>query len=333
MTRGRPLKDYPSLLNEWDYEVNLIDISSLRDGSNQKVGWVCSKNHLWNAVVSSRTRQGNGCPICAGRYPEIGVNDLKTTHRILAEEFHPHKNVVDISSLKALSNRKVWWLCAQGGHEFEASVAHRTKELSGCPYCSGRTAISGKNDLGTLFPNLTKEWSSRNIDSPSEYLPRSNKEVWWVCPLRGHEYMMVVDKRTDRGSGCPNCRALDQTSAPENYLCKQLKLHFKDTQQSVVLPVGWGTSKSASVDMLIPQPKSVVEYDGAYWHKERTGRDLLKTKALIREGYRVVRVREYPLTKLPTTEGLHQLRFNPNSKDYAPLAVEITNYLRGDLND
>ena len=46
------------------------------------------------------------------------------------------------------SHKKVWWKCSKG-HEWQAVVASRNRG-SGCPYCSGRKAISGINDLETL---------------------------------------------------------------------------------------------------------------------------------------------------------------------------------------
>ena len=56
------------------------------------------------------------------------------------------------------SNRKIWWRCKQG-HKWQATPCHRTKHSSGCPYCSGRYAIKGENDLETLYPDLVKEWN------------------------------------------------------------------------------------------------------------------------------------------------------------------------------
>ena len=57
-----------------------------------------------------------------------------------------------------LGNKKiVWWKC-QIGHEWQTAVSNRSKG-SGCPYCSGRYAIKGENDLETINPTLSKEWN------------------------------------------------------------------------------------------------------------------------------------------------------------------------------
>ena len=51
------------------------------------------------------------------------------------------------------SGKKVWWKCASG-HEWQSSVVNRALHNTGCPYCSGRKAIPGTNDLATLYPDI-----------------------------------------------------------------------------------------------------------------------------------------------------------------------------------
>lgn len=54
-------------------------------------------------------------------------------------------------------------------------------------------------------PRLLKEWhptKNGNI-SPSMILPRSEKNVWWVCE-KGHEWVACPSNRV-AGTGCPYC--------------------------------------------------------------------------------------------------------------------------------
>lgn len=55
------------------------------------------------------------------------------------------------------SNRKVWWRCEKG-HDYQAVAAARTMGGSGCPYCAGRKALAGFNDLATLAPEVAAQW-------------------------------------------------------------------------------------------------------------------------------------------------------------------------------
>ncbi len=101
------------------------------------------------------------------------------------------------------SNRKVWWKCAKG-HEWQAVIKSRNAGC-GCPYCSGRIAIQGENDLETTNPILAKEWNyeKNNGLTPMDVMANSNKKAWWKCD-KGHEWQAVIASR-NRGNGCPEC--------------------------------------------------------------------------------------------------------------------------------
>ena len=64
---------------------------------------------------------------------------------------------LDPKTLTLGSNKKVWWKC-QRGHEWQATVKDRNSGKS-CPYCSGRYAVKGENDLQTVNPTLANEWN------------------------------------------------------------------------------------------------------------------------------------------------------------------------------
>ncbi len=106
------------------------------------------------------------------------------------------------SAFKVNSNRKVWWICKHG-HEWQAIIESRTKG-NGCPFCNGKKAIRGVNDLSTVNPKLASEWNySKNKISPLNIRPNSNKKVWWICS-KGHEWEAVISSR-NAGSNCPYC--------------------------------------------------------------------------------------------------------------------------------
>jgi len=104
------------------------------------------------------------------------------------------------------SNKKVWWICSKG-HEWQAKVASRYGGC-GCPYCAGRYAIKGENDLSTVNPALAEEWNyAKNGGlTPMDVLPNSNKKAWWRC-RKGHEWQASIASRNN-GNGCPYCANL-----------------------------------------------------------------------------------------------------------------------------
>ena len=201
----RYVSDNAQLMAEWNWEKNAdISPSQLTIGSGQKVWWKCSKGHEWQATIGSRNR-GIGCPYCSNQNVLKGYNDLQTLNPILANEWDYDKNGEITPDMVTLgSTRKVWWKCNEG-HEWQALINNRTKGR-GCPYCSGRYAIKGYNDLQTVNPTLAKEWNyERNGDLKLEQLTaNSNKKVWWKCS-KGHEWQASVSNR-HKGRGCPICR-------------------------------------------------------------------------------------------------------------------------------
>ena len=51
------------------------------------------------------------------------------------------------------------------------------------------------------------------------------------------------------------------------------------------------------VDIIIEPMNIVIEYDGSYWHRNKQATDLEKTQLMEKEGWKVIRVREVPLTQ------------------------------------
>ena len=106
-------------------------------GSGRRVWWRCAAGHEWQATVLSRTSGDSPCPICSGHKLLRGVNDLETLNPELAAEWASENAPLTPSDIAASSSRRVWWRCAEG-HLWRASVAARSEEHKGCPYCSGK---------------------------------------------------------------------------------------------------------------------------------------------------------------------------------------------------
>ena len=68
------------------------------------------------------------------------------------------------------------------------------------------------NSLGMLQPQLAKEWNYQKNGSltPEMVYEKSNKKVWWRCPICGHEWDAVIASRV-AGNGCPECGRIKAT--------------------------------------------------------------------------------------------------------------------------
>ncbi len=200
---------HPNIAAEWHGDKNGgLSPDSISPNSRRYIWFRCAKGHEWNARLTSRTNGNTGCPYCAGTKAEMGVNDLKTLHPELMDEWDWEKNKrIEPSNLLEGSHMKVWWKCKQG-HGWKASVGDRTRG-TGCPYCNRKKnkhiVYSGYNDLKEHNPEMSKEWDYQlNGDlRPEDIFPSSNREVWWKC-CNGHNWRASPNQRSG-GQGCPFC--------------------------------------------------------------------------------------------------------------------------------
>ena len=97
---------------------------------------------------------------------------------------------------------KAWWTCARG-HSWQAAVYSRTGG-SGCPYCTGRRAWIGENDLASQQPEIAAQWHpKKNTLTAEQVTVGSHHKVWWLC-AKGHQWRAEVKTRVS-GTGCPYC--------------------------------------------------------------------------------------------------------------------------------
>jgi hypothetical protein len=199
---------HPALSKQWHPTENGdLSPSDVTAGSHKKVWWKCEKgyDHIWDAIINTRTRNGLGCPICSNQ-KVVKSNSLFSTHPEITKQWHPTKNgtLTPYDVLKG-STKKVWWKCPKGDdHEWLGSV--RRKTLQSCPICNGKKIVKSTS-LATLNPELAKQWHpTKNGDLTAyDVSLKSNKKVWWKCPKGDdHEWKSSIASRFNT-PGCSVC--------------------------------------------------------------------------------------------------------------------------------
>lgn len=191
------LSQFPKLAEEADG----WDPSKVTAGSGRKFPWKCPKGHSYAATVNNRTPPlEQGCPVCAGKQVVVGFNDLASKLPEVAKQ----ADGWDPRTVTVASSKKVSWRC-ELGHQWKSKVANRTVLDQGCPFCSGRKAWPGFNDLEKLFPEVAKEadgWDPRTVTAGTD------AKLTWRCQ-KGHQWEAHVYNRTPPvSSGCPVCSGL-----------------------------------------------------------------------------------------------------------------------------
>lgn len=276
--------DNPNLMAEWNYEKNIdIDPSKLTLGSGKKVWWKCEKGHEWQATIYHRGF-GRGCPYCSGQKVLKGYNDLQTVNPTLSNEWNYQKNGnLKPENFTANSGKKVWWKCNKG-HEWQTTIASRNKKR-GCPYCTGLKVLKGVSDLATTNPKLASEWNyaKNNGLAPEDFMAGSNQKVWWKC-LKGHEWQATIVNR-NKGRDCPICASERSTSFPEYAILYYLEKYDIKALHTY-------KEKGYELDIYIPEKAIAIEYDGYFYHKNKTNQDLEKNLKCKNDGIKLYRIRE-----------------------------------------
>lgn len=116
-----------------------------------------NKIHEWPSeimtMISRKSKTMYGCSICANRLIVKGINDLKTTHPLLAKQFHPTKNGdIKITQIGAGSTLKIHWRHYKRNqkvwHEWPTMPRTRAKGKN-CPFCK-KSGFRG-NQSGSLY--------------------------------------------------------------------------------------------------------------------------------------------------------------------------------------
>lgn len=281
-----------TLMKDWDWERNApigYDPDTISQGSHKMVWWVCSRGHSYAATAKNRVA-GTGCPYCAGKKVLIGFNDLGTRYPQVAKDWHCEMNGEQTPSTVTFgSNKKVWWKCEVCNGVYETQIANRTLRGSSCPYCAHQKVLTGYNDLQTLFPELSAEWSEHNTCLPSEVSPYSKKKVLWKCALGHAEYLMAIQQRTNR-QGCPVCAKQSQTSFPEQAIYFYLQQVFPDSVNRYMVD-------HYEIDIYIPSRRIGIEYNGYFSHREKAERDAQKRRYAESKGITLITIKEYKLTE------------------------------------
>lgn len=202
---------HPKLAKEFVPELNTVPVTKVRSGSNKIRFWKCSIcDQIFPATPNSRTRykdqELHGCPYCVGKLPIQGINDFKTLHLDLAEEWDYDANELSPEDYTCSSNIEQHWICkSEPMHRWTASINTRTSGYAKCPECS---RIEEGRSFAELHPELLKYWDYKlNEKGPEYYTEFSSRSVYWKCD-KGHSYEHSIFKYSVHGYYCVICHGL-----------------------------------------------------------------------------------------------------------------------------
>ena len=143
-------------------------------------------------------------------------------------------------------NRKYWWICP-AGHEYDRCPSDQVRFKGLCPVCTG-SRVGADNNLAVLWPDVASQWhpTKNGKLGPQDVLPKSNKQVWWLC-AKGHDHPMRVHQKTE-GAGCPFCTG--RRASPDDNLAvrfPEIAKEWHPSKNGDLLPsdVRYGSDRKA----------------------------------------------------------------------------------------
>lgn len=252
----------PEIAKGWNYHLNDKSPDEITIGTTAKFWWIChSCKSDYEMSVANRVKNSI-CPYCNGTKVNH-TNSLASLNPELAKQWHPTMNgELTPNDVTCGKNIRVWWIC-ELEHEWENTINSRSYKNSGCPYCSGRNAWKGFNDMWTTNPELASL-----LDNPEDgykYTRGSGQRVNWKCPdCSDTIYNKTINNVKERGLNCGICT--DSLSFGEKMMYLLLKLNnikFKYDQTTKF-------SNNKRYDFIIEDCRMIIETHGRQ-HSEDTG--------------------------------------------------------------
>lgn len=231
-----------------------------------KVYWLCENGHERYRAPEREVSRKPRCVECPKKVVlKVKPNNIAITHPELVKQWHPTLNGdKKPEHVTAGVNKKIFWLC-NIGHVWDSGVNSRSKG-SNCPICHGLKVLPGFNDLETLHPKIAADWHSTLNTTllPSMVAAGTHQKFWWICSKNNHIWEATVKDRV-RGTGCPKCATT--ISRQEQEMADYLRAYYpnltiQNSNRKVISPL--------ELDIYIPERKIAIEFNGLYWHDERS---------------------------------------------------------------
>lgn len=253
---------------------------SVYQSAHEKVTIHCPEHGMFEQSPNSHLN-GRGCPDC-------GVESRSEPRRFTCEEFIEKAKLIHGNSTYDYSLvdydgifTKVSIICPDHGL-FQQTPDNHINAQSGCAECSGK-----KKHTNESFIEKAMEIHGENKYGYSkiEYV-NTHEKVIVTCPSHG-DFEQKAGHHLN-GQGCPKC--VGNQSKPETEIVElitSLGLKVVHGDRSVIKPL--------EIDILVPEAKLAIEFNGNYWHSDQQkpkSYHFDKTKAANEAGYRMIHVWE-----------------------------------------
>lgn len=199
---------HPFLKEEWDYDKNKFNPTTISAGSDKMIYWKCNKGHSYKMKVNHRTSK-HGCPYCAGVKILCGYNDLETWckkyNNNLLKRWDYTKNIKLPSEYSKTSSDIVWWKCELCGFEYKNRIEYENVNIN-CPKCNKRNQTSFPEQtlyyyIKKLFPDAINGYKNKEISEIDIFIPSKKIGIEYDGE-NWHNSKLTIEREIKKYNAC-----------------------------------------------------------------------------------------------------------------------------------
>lgn len=185
------------IISEWtglDKDGNAVLMEEVTKGSHEEVQWKCIYcRKIWVTTINHRTSETfeRNCPYCVGKKvsdlnsisswclnnPEIG-NIITSQWTGICKD----GNTYTMDEVSYASTKRMLWR-DEFNHEWYSTIANRTANIAGCPFCNNQTSYAEQYIYWTL-KQIYPETANRYRDFKSDTDPQGVEYDVYVKELK-----------------------------------------------------------------------------------------------------------------------------------------------------
>jgi len=256
------------------YDYSMVDYIS----GKLKIKIICKEHGIFEQVPQSHLSD-SGCPKC------VGFNSTFEDFIREAKLIHGDKYDYSLVNETYKNTRvKIPIICPVHGQFFQTPFVHLRG--NGCNLCGYDTTAKKRTLTTSDFIERSKLIHNNFYDYSKSIYIKNKTEISICCPLHG--LFTQSPNNHLAGKGCPKCvgRISKEEIEVADFL-KSLNVQVQTSNKSIL--------NTKELDIVLPDFKIAVEYNGLYWHSSASlsfGKynHYNKTQECLEKGYRLVHI-------------------------------------------
>ena len=214
---------------------------NLHPGVVQEISW-------------AKFQSGGGCHLCVLER----IRDARALSYEYVQNEFAKKGYTLLDGTYKNAHEKMAFVCKKHPETIQYISYNQLQQGSGCKVCHNYKRYS--------YAEVKDIFNSLEYDLLESTYQRYDKKMKYVCRKHPNEIQEITLSSILHGGRCKYCTGKG-TSYPEQFLYYMLLQHFNDAQNRFDI-------NGLEYDIYLPQICCAIEYDGYYYHQNKTNHDM-----------------------------------------------------------